>query len=174
LNPNASEEGVDKMNYYEMKFGKERTERMIPYMKQIGASENINFSYGGKVANTLNSHRLIEYAKKKSGLKCQDQVVDSLFKSYFEKEENLGDLSVLVSAAEISGLDKTEAEAFLKSDEGSAEVRNDMKNWRYRYRVDGVPFFILSAEDDAGAEYTLSGAQEPNAFTQVFEQFLRK
>jgi len=74
LNPNASEEGVDKMNYYEMKFGKERTERMIPYMKQIGASENINFSYGGKVANTLNSHRLIEYAKKKSGLKCQDQV----------------------------------------------------------------------------------------------------
>jgi len=33
-------------------------------MKTVGKEDGIDFSYGGKVGNTLNSHRAIEWAKK--------------------------------------------------------------------------------------------------------------
>jgi len=38
---------------------------MVPYMKDQGAKVGIKFSYGGKVGNTLDSHRLVELAKTK-------------------------------------------------------------------------------------------------------------
>ena len=47
LNPHAPEESVDKRDVYIRKFGKERVERMIPYMEETGKKEGIRFSYGG-------------------------------------------------------------------------------------------------------------------------------
>ena len=32
LNPGASQEGISKLSFYEEKFGKERTQQMIPFM----------------------------------------------------------------------------------------------------------------------------------------------
>lgn len=32
LNPKASEEGIEKLDFYNGKFGKERTQQMIPFM----------------------------------------------------------------------------------------------------------------------------------------------
>merc|ERR1712176_1201337 len=103
------------------------------------------------------------------GTEAQNVVVENLFKSYFEEEKNLGDMSILLSAAEAAGLDKTETETFLKSDEGRAEVQHDINNWRRRYGINGVPYFVIST--DGHGEIELSGAQEPSTFENVFEKF---
>jgi predicted DsbA family dithiol-disulfide isomerase len=47
-------------------------EPMLKRMGPVGEKEGIKFSYGGNIANTLNSHRLIHYSKK---FQKEDQVI---------------------------------------------------------------------------------------------------
>lgn len=48
LNPSAPEgKGVNKMDMYNEKFGKDRVNAMIPRMIKTGKTHGINFSYGG-------------------------------------------------------------------------------------------------------------------------------
>jgi predicted DsbA family dithiol-disulfide isomerase len=64
LDPTTPETSVNKLERYYKKFGKARTDSMIPHMKTTGKESGIEFSYGGKLGNTLKSHMLIEYAKQ--------------------------------------------------------------------------------------------------------------
>lgn len=99
-----------KMEHYIRKFGQERAQAMVPYMKSVGEPEGISFSYGGVIANTLDSHRLIHWSRQ---FGCQNQVVEELFKDYFEREQNIGDASVLAAAAERAGLDKDKVRLYI-------------------------------------------------------------
>jgi hypothetical protein len=56
-----------------------------------------------------------------------------------------------------------EAEALL-SDEDGLEALKDGAALARRYRVDGVPFFVVNGR------LTMSGAQQPDAFLAVFRQ----
>jgi len=53
------------------------------------------------MSNTLNSHRLIDYAGQHGK---QDEVVEALFKAYFEEGKNLGDLALLIEIGKKAGL----------------------------------------------------------------------
>jgi predicted DsbA family dithiol-disulfide isomerase len=54
-------------------------------------------------ANTLDAHRLIRWASS-LGLPAQHQMVELLFKAYFEDGKSIGDDAVLIEAANRSGL----------------------------------------------------------------------
>ena len=57
LNPNLPKgQGLDKLMYYESKFGKARVQGMIPQMKAVAEEYGIQMEYGGYVGNTLDSH----------------------------------------------------------------------------------------------------------------------
>ena len=162
LTPDESVTGVDKMSRLEGKFGKERLGQLIPPLKKVGESVGINFAFGGLVANTFNSHRLLDYVQKKKGVEEQnivsstfvfpillltlDQVMERLFKSYFEKEENIGDFKVL-SASTSGILEQTEIETFLNSNLGVTETQKDLQRWKDKYQIQGVPFFIVTTDD---------------------------
>ncbi len=77
---------------------------MIPYMKATGLKDGINFSYGGNVGNTFNSHRLVALAKTK-GNEMQNKVIEEIFKCYFEKEGDITLDHVLVQCGTSAGLD---------------------------------------------------------------------
>jgi len=160
LDPGLPEEGVDKMQRYQKKFGS-RVPVIIQRMIETGKKEGINFSYGGKIASTLNSHRLIEYADKYGK---QDAVVNVLFRNYFEEEKNIGSIDVLTEAAKEAGLDPEKTKEFLKSNEGKDLVAGQVERIRDEYGVDGVPFFIFNNK------MTFSGAQEPETFLSVFNK----
>jgi predicted DsbA family dithiol-disulfide isomerase len=53
----------------------------------------------------------------------------------------------------------------LNSDNGLEAIKESDELAR-RFRVDGVPFFIINGK------ITLSGAQQPNAFLEAFRQAL--
>ena len=72
LDPSLPAPGTNKMALYRKKFGA-RFDAMIPHMKQVGSTIGVNFSYGGNVGNTLNSHRLVTWAQKQ-GADAEDQV----------------------------------------------------------------------------------------------------
>lgn len=75
LDPSLPAPGTNKMALYRKKFGA-RFDAMIPHMKQVGSTIGVNFSYGGNVGNTLNSHRLVTWAQKQ-GADAEDKVRDS-------------------------------------------------------------------------------------------------
>jgi predicted DsbA family dithiol-disulfide isomerase len=156
--------GVDKMGYYNSRFGTEKVRSMLPQMIQTGASEGIKFSYGGSIGNTFDSHRLIWKARQEGGSELQDKIVDSIFKAYFEEEKSLGELSVLEECAKDAGIDATALLA--DTSIGKQEVSQEMKEFRTKYQCNGVPFFIIDGK------HTMSGAQPPEEFVAVFEELV--
>jgi len=156
--------GLNKLSYYHEKFGQERFAQIVPRTKQAGDSVGINFSYGGFIGNTFDSHRLIWKAYEEGGSKLQDKVVESLFKAYFEDEKSLGERSILKECAETAGMD---ASRFLEDESiGKEETLREIEEFKIKHRVSGVPFFIFDGK------YTLSGAQPPEAILSVFEKIL--
>lgn len=160
--------GVSKMERYKSKFG-DRFLTMIPTMQKVGRglTPPVEFSYGGLVANTLASHVLLEAALAEGGPALQDRVIERFFSHYFEKEGNLGDRVALVRMAADAGMDAGKAAALLEvgsaaATSARAAVVKSEQACRTRYRITGVPFFII---DDSVA---ISGAQEPEAFLDVF------
>lgn len=144
---------------------------MLPRMVQTGQQEGINFSYGGFVGNTFDSHRIIWKAREVGGSELQDKVVESLFKAYFEEEKSLGDQSVLIECAVRANMDKATATELFQEDEksnniGKKEVMNEMVQFRNQWQVSGVPFFIIDGK------HALSGAQPPNEILAVLDEHL--
>jgi predicted DsbA family dithiol-disulfide isomerase len=81
----------------------EGAEQAYATVRAAGEEEEIPFAFDDiKVsANTLDAHRVIRWAGS-LGLAAQDQMVEALFKAYFEDGKNIGDDDVLIEAAEQS------------------------------------------------------------------------
>ncbi|KAJ3232644.1 hypothetical protein HDU78_006954 [Chytriomyces hyalinus] len=164
LNPAQSKEGEDKIKMYERKFGKARYEQMMGHLKQVGVAEGIQFSSGGMIGNSLDSHRLVKFAGLLADQK-QDAVINRLYRAYFEEEKNIADSQVLVSIAESAGLDGAKVREMLAGDHLLKETQ-DAVDQVHASGVSGVPFFIV------GDKFAVSGAQDPAAFEAVFERAL--
>lgn len=163
LDPRLPTKSVNKLDMYKRKFGAERIEGMIENMKSVGQESGITFSYGGKVGNTMDSHRLVEYTQNNQNL--QDALMENMFSLYFEKEGDIADKATLAKAACEAGVFTSQDDAmhFLNSDQMSAEVKKGVEE-AYERGVSGVPFFIIQDQ------YSLSGAQEPSMFQRVFNK----
>lgn len=153
-----------KMDRYRQKFGRERVEQMLPQMIDTGRKEGIEFSYGGPIGSTFDSHRLLFYADKQAnGEEKQNQLINLLFAASFEKEKDLSNHQLLTDLAEQVGLDRREVQDFLRSDLYVKEVRKEIAE-SYQRGVTGVPYFLFNKR------FELSGAQDPHVFIQVFEK----
>ncbi|KAF3918944.1 hypothetical protein ABW20_dc0107191 [Dactylellina cionopaga] len=161
LNPTAPKVGVDKQQVYEAKFGRDRTAMMQKRLAIIGAQEGISFSFGGKTGNTRKSHRIIQLAGEKG---VQNEVVEQLFISYFELEEDITSDTVLKEAAIKGGLKADEIESYLDTDMGGEQIDKEVALAQTRF-IQGVPHFTINETAELG------GAQESNAFLKIFEAY---
>ena len=161
LNPDSPKKGIDKQEYYHMRFGPERTKMMQQRLAMIGKANGIDFKFGGKTGNTRDSHRLIQLGKTKSP-QIQTRVVEELFKAYFENEQDITSHEVLKQAGINAGLEEKEVTEWLESDQGGKQVDEEVRNAQ-SMSISGVPNFTIENR------YKLEGAQDPDAFLQVFE-----
>ncbi|MDP1946417.1 MAG: DsbA family oxidoreductase [Nitrospirota bacterium] len=160
LNPTMPKEGLERTAYLEAKFGSlDAFRQMEEHVLAAGAEEHIAFAFDkiARTPNTFLAHRLIWYAGQEG---CQNAMVDSLFKGYFEEGEDIGSLSVLAQLAERAGL---KAEQFLRGHEGTAEVKAE-ESEGHRLGIRSVPYFLLNGT------YALSGAQPPDRFVSAFKK----
>mmetsp|Transcript_51558 Transcript_51558/g.83641 ORF Transcript_51558/g.83641 Transcript_51558/m.83641 type:complete len:186 (-) Transcript_51558:285-842(-) len=164
LNPSAEGgEGVNKMEMYTKKFGADRVKGLLPQMIATGQQDGINFSYGGNVGNTFDSHRLIAFAEKQGK---QDAIVEELFRNYFEEEKCLSDQKVLLAAANKVGL--TGAEELLAGSMESAEVNADLDRYQGSMGISGVPHFLFNGKHGE------SGALPSSDLKKIIEQCIRE
>ena len=161
LDPAAPDPSVDRTAHYAARFGAAQAAAMTARLTAIGAADGIRFAFGGRTGRTRDSHRLIELGREKG---VQTAVVEALFRAYFEDEQDITQISVLVAAAEAAGIAPAEATAWLQGEGGGAVVDREVAQAKLA-GISGVPHFTFN-----GA-HKMSGAQEPAAFLEVFEFF---
>ncbi|EJD07845.1 thioredoxin-like protein [Fomitiporia mediterranea MF3/22] len=168
LDPTLKEdEPVSKKLRYEQKFGKERFDSMEAAMIERGKLNGINFSYGGNVRQTTDSHRLLTLAYEKRGQIMQADLVEKMFSGYFEQEQDIGDRDYLTTQAVAAGLFSSveEAKNWLATDAKKEEVQQGILKAQ-AMGISGVPFFVFNNK------FAISGAEDSELFVQVFERIL--
>lgn len=144
LNPDMPREGVERDAYRAAKFGSlERSRQLDAQVAAAGAGVGLEFRHDRmqRTPNTLDAHRLIRLAGE-SGPALQDRIVEALFRAYFQDGQDIGSRAALAEIAAATGMDKAEVAAFLDSDAGEAEVRQEDLRFR-QAGLSGVPTFAL-------------------------------
>jgi len=165
LDPTIPPEGKDRREYMIGKFGSEDRIRQIhANIVQLGAVEGISFDFDAiKVApNTLDAHRVIRWAAS-AGNDVQNKLVGILFSAYFEQGQNIGDPTILLEAAQLSGMDVSVVEALLPSDADRDAVQTEIAT-AARMGVTGVPCFLLEGK------YAVMGAQDSAVLADAIRQ----
>ena len=147
------------------KFGSwERSLELDARVVEAGKSKGIHFAFDRieRTPNTLDAHRLIWLADRQC---VQGAVVEALFRAYFTEGRDIGNRQALLDVVAEAGLDRHKADGVLEGDDGQ-EAIEEAGDLSRRFRVEGVPFFIVSGK------VTLSGAQPPDAFFEAFRQVL--
>jgi len=163
LNPQMPKEGISRREYRTRKFGSwEHAQELDARMIAVGKSDGIQFAFDRteRTPNTVDAHRLIWLAGEQG---VQDAVMEALFRAYFTEGRDISNQQTLIDVVVEAGLNRNQAEALLKSDEGLEAIKEANELAR-RFRVEGVPFFIVNGKA------TLSGAQQPEAFLEAFKQ----
>jgi predicted DsbA family dithiol-disulfide isomerase len=160
LNPETPKAGTDQKTYLAAKFGgTERYHQLTDHVTNVAAGEGLAFDYEKQsvIPNTLDSHRLIQYAKN---FGRQAAMKEALMKAYFEEGIDLSKSANLLTIAQNVGLDRERTASFLLSDEGLLEIKQ-MEELNYRRGISGVPFYIINNK------YGVSGAQPSNVFLEI-------
>lgn len=106
------------------------------------------------VANSFDAHRLIQLAKTKG---LGDAAEERLFRAYFTEGLNTADHATLLEVGTEIGLDDTDVQSMLQSDEFAEDVQRDVYEAQ-QVGARGVPFFVFNRR------YAVSGAQQPETF----------
>lgn len=162
LNPEMPPDGIERQIYLKAKFGSsERAKDIYRAVDQASVGEKLNLQLDDikRMPNSLQSHRLLHYARRHDK---QDVVAENLFQSYFFYGIDIGSIAHLIKIAAESGLDGEDVRSYMESSEDIELVRGHDIQSR-KLGVSGVPCFIIAEE------YAISGAQESEVFLQVFD-----
>ncbi|KAG6743018.1 hypothetical protein POTOM_053963 [Populus tomentosa] len=158
LNPSAPKEGVNKLDFYREKFGS-RAEGILARMTEIFKGLGLEYNMSGLTGNTLDSHRLINFAGQQ-GLDKQHKLAEELFLGYFTQAKYVGDREFLLECAQKVGVEG--AAKFLEDpNNGVKEVNEELE--KYSAHITGVPFYVINGKQK------LSGGQPPEVFQKAFE-----
>ena len=163
LDPDVPRGGVDRRAYMKAKFGDSpRTSAMSDAIKAAGDSVDIAFAFDRieKRPDTIDSHRLIRWAANDDR---QNDVVERLFKAYFEDGRDIGDPAVLIEVANEAGMDGKLVEELLAKD-ADRELIEHEDALAHRMGISGVPTFIFANK------YLISGAHDADKLVRVIDK----
>lgn len=155
-------DGMDRQEYLDKKFGRERAAQIYKQIRETGEMEGIVFAFDriARSPNTLNAHRLIRWARVGHE---QDTVVERLFELYFTEGEDIGQASVLLEAAREAQMDTDLVEEALATDRDIDAVKKEIA-MAHDMGVQGVPTIVFNQE------HVLVGAQRAEVIADVLMQ----
>jgi predicted DsbA family dithiol-disulfide isomerase len=163
LDPSTPKEGYDRKTYIEQKFGSsEKIKPIHAALLKAGDEVGIRFAFEKitRTPNTINSHRLIRWA---FSMGVQDEVVESLFRSYFIDGLDIGNTKVLAQIGDAAGLDGELVEELLESDADLESVEREDTMAR-KIGIQGVPTYLV------GGVHLLTGAQDPDVIARMIDR----
>ena len=151
---------------YAKKFGgQERAREIIDHVTAVAADSGIQFHMDRALrANTFLAHRLLWLAQPTGH---QVALKERLLQAYFIDGLDVGDPEVLADCAAEVGLDHDRVRAFLDSDDGVDEVREELSS-AHELEITAVPTFVFDGK------WMVPGAQDPDTFAQVLRRVVAK
>lgn len=142
LNPDMPAEGVDRRAYRTQKFGSwERSQELDAQVADAGRVAGVAFRHDlmARTPNTVEAHRLIRLAGPAG---VQHDVVERLFRAYFQEGKDIGDRAVLAAEGEAAGLPPEALAAFTAGEAARTEVAAESRALA-QAGINGVPSFVL-------------------------------
>jgi len=136
---------------------KDMHKHVVEMAKRAGLDYNFDKTV---VANSLDAHRLIQFAKTKN---LGDEAEERFFKAYFTEGKNLCDQATLIALAKEIGLDEKEAAQVINNNDFTEEVTKDI-NEAAHLGIRGVPFFVFNRK------HGISGAQPVSTFLSALNE----
>jgi predicted DsbA family dithiol-disulfide isomerase len=164
LNPDPAAKAEPILPALARKYGRSEEEARDNQSQMMGVARELGLNFEKLqeryTRNTFDAHRLVKWAGEQSR---QTDMKMACFDAYFGRAENISDAGVLVSCAESAGLDGSQAQAVLSSDQYADDVRKDEARYQ-QAGVSAVPAYIINET------YLISGAQEPQTLIQAFRE----
>jgi predicted DsbA family dithiol-disulfide isomerase len=137
-------------------------------LKQEGTKDGAIFKKWTWWPSTMKAHQFVAFASKHGvSTSASNQV---LFEALYEEGENISLVDTLVSIGKNKlELDETELRAYLEDNETAKEVKKEIESGRRKYRIGGVPYFIVDG-NAVDKPYAFSGAQPQATFLEVFDE----
>ena len=161
LNPDMSLKGMDRQEYLNDKFGgKAEAFSVYNNINELGKKIGIFFQFDKitKTPNSFASHKLLALGYKKGK---QNQIIESLFYSYFIEGKDIGQIDELLNIAKQNNIDSKETIDYLQSTKDSTGLLQEEAQAR-NMGIKGVPCFIINKQ------YVLFGAQDKDIFINLF------
>jgi predicted DsbA family dithiol-disulfide isomerase len=168
LDPTASPgKSGPVIDAYAKKFGGyERAKELMDHVTEVAAESGLHFRLDRALrANTLLAHRLLWFAREQS----DDQVAlkERLLQAYFIDGLDIADPEVLATCAAEVGLDRARVQEFLDSDQGLAEVQEELRS-AAELEITAVPTYVFDGK------WMVPGAQDSDTFAQVLRSVVAK
>lgn len=163
LNPDMPAGGMDRHTYLETKFGGQEAavRAYLPVAEHArAAGVKINFEAMTRTPNTLNAHRMIEWAGIEGR---QTPMVAALFRAYFGEGRDIGDPDTLADLADEAGMDAALVHRLLASDADHADIIARDTAAR-QMGVNSVPTFIVAGQ------HAVPGAQPTETWLAVIDE----
>ncbi len=163
LNPDMPKDGMDRREYLETKFGgKENAVRVYGQIESAAIEDGLEIDFGAikRTPNTIDAHRVIHWAGVEGK---QNDVVNALFKAYFQDGRDIGNAEVLSDLADSAGMDAAVVAKLLASDSDIADIQNRDAHSR-KMGVNSVPTFIVANQ------HAVPGAQPAEMWTKVIAE----
>lgn len=150
----------DLSNKYGMSM--ERAQEFAAGIAEQAESVGLTFNFEEmKPTNTFDAHRLTKWAK----LDGKESILtEKLLHAYFVESKDVGNLDVLATIAEESGLERKEASRVLNDKSLYADEVRSEEAAAKQYGISGVPSFIINQK------YTISGAQPVETFVEALQK----
>ena len=140
------------------------TEAVSDSSVRVAASAGIDYRPDQVVpSDTLAAHRLIRLAGQELGSQAARRVMDRVFLAHFTEGRNIADVRTLTDIGRRSGLDERRVQEFLASDEGVAEVFEELRQARER-GITAVPTLVF------GNGRVLVGAHDSVIYLDMLEE----
>jgi predicted DsbA family dithiol-disulfide isomerase len=165
LNPDLPWEGVDRAGYLASKFGDAaQIEASDAALVRHGSAVGLEFRFDlvKCLPNTRRSHLLIAHAARQG---LSSEVVERIMQAYFEEGCNIGDVGELVRLGVEAGLSERETRSAMVLRAGQDGVVAAERHAAV-LGINGVPTFIFDRQ------YSVSGAQEIETYTQVIDRVM--
>jgi len=139
-------------------WSKEQAEQAMGHVIRMAIDFDLKYDFEKVVvANTLDAHRLLHFAKKEGK---QPEVKELLMQAYFMQGKNIADKPTLIEIGKQAGLPDIQLDIMLYTDQYRDEVIYDIQKAR-KLGINGVPFFVFDQK------YGISGAQGVDAILEV-------
>ncbi len=161
LDPNAALHTTeDTLTRFAEKYhlSKAEASEQIDSISEMGRREGLDFKYASTLfTNTMDAHRLMKLAQSRN---VSEKLAEKFYSAYFTDNLELSDHSLLKKLGLECGLDESDIDRVLNSDEYKNEVLADEVD-AYKRGIDAVPYFVI------GDGYAITGAESVGNMARV-------